>query len=94
LEQAGELEPENIFLHGCCHASLSWAATEPASGISSDQAKPEAAKALELIRLAAEAGYNDLAAYRNETALDPLRGRDDFRLLMMDLPMPAQPFAE
>ena len=26
--------------------------------------------------------------YRTETALDPLRDRDDFRLLIMDLAMP------
>ena len=31
--------------------------------------------------------------YRTESALDPLRGRDDFRLLMMDLVVPADPFA-
>ncbi len=30
---------------------------------------------------------------RRETALDPLRGRDDFKLLMIDCAMPAQPFA-
>jgi hypothetical protein len=31
--------------------------------------------------------------YRTEDALEPLRGRDDFRLLMLDLAMPADPFA-
>ena len=30
---------------------------------------------------------------RTEDALDPLRGRDDLKLLMMDLAMPADPFA-
>ena len=30
---------------------------------------------------------------RTEPALDVLRGRDDFRLLMLDLAMPADPFA-
>jgi len=29
---------------------------------------------------------------RIESALDPLRSRDDFRLLMMDLAFPAEPF--
>ena len=38
-------------------------------------------------------GYRSRHAYRTENALDPLRGRDDFRLLMMDLSMPADPFA-
>jgi hypothetical protein len=37
--------------------------------------------------------YRNRAAYRHEPALAPLRGRDDFRLLMMDLAFPAQAFA-
>ena len=38
-------------------------------------------------------GYRNGAGFRTADALDPLRGRDDFRLLMMDLEMPANPFA-
>ena len=38
-------------------------------------------------------GYRNPDAYRTEDALDPLRGRDDFRLLMMDLAFPAEAFA-
>ena len=38
-------------------------------------------------------GFRAAGAFRTEDALDPLRGRDDFRLLMMDLAMPADPFA-
>jgi hypothetical protein len=30
---------------------------------------------------------------RTDTDLDSLRARDDFRVLMMDLAMPAEPFA-
>jgi hypothetical protein len=29
----------------------------------------------------------------SDTDLDPLRGRGDFQLLLMDLAMPADPFA-
>jgi hypothetical protein len=47
-----------------------------------------------LLRRAAETGFGNLATYRNETALDPLRARPDFRLLMSDLAMPTEPFAE
>jgi hypothetical protein len=39
------------------------------------------------------AGYWNPEAYRTESAIDPLRGRDDFRLLMMELVFPAEPFA-
>jgi hypothetical protein len=46
-----------------------------------------------MVNRAAAAGYRNPAAYRTESALDPLRDRDDFRLLMLDLAMPADPFA-
>jgi hypothetical protein len=38
-------------------------------------------------------GFRSGYALRNESALDPLRDRTDFRLLMMDVAMPAEPFA-
>jgi hypothetical protein len=39
-------------------------------------------------------GYRNPDAYRTESALDPLRTRHDFRVLMMDLVFPADPFAQ
>ena len=38
-------------------------------------------------------GYPTTDACRTEDALDPMRGRSDFRLLIMDLDMPDDPFA-
>ena len=38
-------------------------------------------------------GWRNAAHYRYEPALAPLRGREDFKLLMMDLAFPADPFA-
>jgi hypothetical protein len=38
-------------------------------------------------------GYRNSGVYRNETALDPLRGRDDFRLFLLDLAFPHEPLA-
>ena len=46
-----------------------------------------------VLRQAVAMGYRSPHVYRAESALDPLRDRDDFRLLMMDLAMPADPFA-
>ncbi len=94
LEGAGALAPDFTFIQACCHASLSWAAGRPGSGVSAGEADAEAAKALALLRRAAETGFRNLATYRNEIALDPLRGRPDFRLMMTDLAMPAEPFAQ
>jgi eukaryotic-like serine/threonine-protein kinase len=94
LEGAGALAPDFTFIQACCHSSLSGAAGRPGSGVSAGEADAEAAKALALLRRAAETGFRNLATYRNETALDPLRGRPDFRLMMTDLAMPNQPFAQ
>jgi eukaryotic-like serine/threonine-protein kinase len=44
------------------------------------------------LRKAIEMGYRAVSIYRAEDVLDSLRSRDDFRLLLMDLAMPAEPF--
>jgi len=44
-----------------------------------------------LLTKAAGTGYRNAASFRTNTALDPLRNRPDFQLLMMDLAFPAQP---
>jgi hypothetical protein len=46
-----------------------------------------------LLHQAASLGYRNLGAYRSETALDALRTRDDFRLLLLDLSFPLDPIA-
>jgi hypothetical protein len=46
-----------------------------------------------LLHKAVAMRYRSPDAYRTEDALDPLRGRADFRLLMMDLAFPVDPFA-
>jgi hypothetical protein len=46
-----------------------------------------------LLRRAAAMGYRSTVFYRTEDALDALRSRDDFPLLMMDLEFPSEPFA-
>jgi hypothetical protein len=49
--------------------------------------------AMALLRKAVEMGMVRPQLFRMETVLDPLRGRDDFKLLMPDLAMPREPFA-
>jgi hypothetical protein len=46
-----------------------------------------------LLSQAVGMGYRNANAVRTESVLDPLRDRPDFQLLMMDLAMPAEPFA-
>jgi hypothetical protein len=76
-----------------CHAGLLAVAGVPASGVSLHEAQAEAERAMAALARAVADGYRDVHALRTEAALDPLRGRDRFQLLMMDLAMPAEPFA-
>ncbi len=49
--------------------------------------------AIDALQQAVAAGYRDIAHMRVDTDLDPLRGREGFRLMMMDLAFPSNPLA-
>jgi hypothetical protein len=83
---------EPTFFLACCHAGLAGLAGRPGSGMTAAQGAEQAEKAMAVLRQAVSMGYRNPDAYRTESALDPLRNRDDFRLLMLDLAFPAQPF--
>ena len=74
-------------------AALAGLAGQDGSGVSAAAASTEADAAMALLRRAFAMGYRGLDSYRTEDALDLLRGRDDFKLLMMDLALPEQVFA-
>jgi hypothetical protein len=80
---------EQWFETACCHAALSVPRGRSGPGGST----AEADSAMGLLRRPDVEGYLADSAYRGTDALDPLRDRDDFRLLMLDLAMPANPFA-
>jgi tetratricopeptide (TPR) repeat protein len=81
------------FLSACAHAALAGLAGQAGAGVSAAEGTEEAARAMALLHKAVAIGYRSPGAYRNEDALDPLRDRTDFRLLMLDLAMPADSFA-
>jgi len=81
------------FETACCHAALAGLAGRDGSGASAPAAASEAETAMDLLAKAATMGYGKPDVHRTESALDPLRNRADFRVLMMDLAFPAQPFA-
>jgi hypothetical protein len=55
--------------------------------------RERADRAMEALRRAVAQGYTFPAIITRDIDLDPLRPRPDFQLLMMDLAMPADPFA-
>jgi eukaryotic-like serine/threonine-protein kinase len=81
------------FETASCHAAPAGLAGREGSGAAADLAASEAETAMDLLRKAAGLGYRNTGCCRTEEALDPLRDRDDFRALMLDLAMPADPIA-
>jgi tetratricopeptide (TPR) repeat protein len=84
---------DNWFETACCHAALCGLSGHEGAGVSAAEAADEAARAIAALSRATGLGYQYAHAWRTEPALDPLRSRDDFRLLMMDVVFPAESFA-
>jgi len=92
-EGVATLSSEKTYEWALCQASLSAAAGRPGSGIPAAEASIRADLAMGLLSRAVSAGYRNLDSMRTEAGLDPLRSRLDFRLLLMDVAFPANPFA-
>jgi eukaryotic-like serine/threonine-protein kinase len=76
---------EDQFGIACCRAALAGLAGRDNSGVSAAQGKDEAAQAMAALRNAVDTGYRNAAAFRTESALDPLRKREDFKTLLGEL---------
>ena len=81
---------EEWFETASTRAALAGLAGMAGSGVSADAAVTEADAAMASLRRAVAMGSRRLDSYRAEDALNPLRGRDDFKLLMIDLAFPKQ----
>jgi eukaryotic-like serine/threonine-protein kinase len=84
---------QHTFFRACCHAGLAGLAARPGSGVSAGEGQAESDRAMSWVRRAVALGLRNPDAYRTEAALDPLRNRPDFQLLILDLAFPADPFA-
>ncbi len=84
---------EEWYELACCHAALAAASGREPIGISAGDGETEADTAMTLLRKAVAQGYRNADAMAIESALGPLRNRPDFRLMMLDLVFPAEPFA-
>jgi tetratricopeptide (TPR) repeat protein len=84
---------EEWYETACCHAALAGLAARGGAGLSPAEAAVETEATMGMMHKAIARGYRDMGGFRTEAALDPLRDREDFRLLMMDLVFPAEAFA-
>ena len=83
---------EPAIFHACCHGALAGLAGKAGSGVPAEEGPSHAEQAMAILRRVNASGYRDPDLLRVEPGLDPLRSRDDFRLLMMDQIFPAEPF--
>jgi tetratricopeptide (TPR) repeat protein len=93
LEQLPTLEPIDRYNLACGYADLAGLTTMPGSGISDAEGRAAAERAMDWLHRAVAAGFRSVDLFRRDHDLDPLRSREDFRLLMMDLEFPDDPFA-
>ena len=85
---------EEVVELACCHAALAGLAGRAGSEVSAADGKEAARALIEWLRRAVAMGYRNGNELRIEPALDPLRFRDDFQLMIMDLDFPAEPFSK
>jgi hypothetical protein len=84
----------DYYDEACCHSLIAGSAAEVGSGVSAAEGSAEAELAVAGVRRAFKAGYGNLRWARSQDLdLDPIRSRSDFQSLIMDLSLPAQPFA-
>jgi serine/threonine-protein kinase len=84
--------PEDDYNLACYHSSLAGLAGQPGSTITAAEGRDESDHAMADLRRAASAGFRMLSLIAFDRDLDPLRSRPDFRVLMMDLAFPDEPF--
>ena len=85
---------EDWFETACCRAALLGLAAPDGAGALVAEEAIEAATTMTMLQRAVSMGYRSPAVYLTEPALDSLRNRSEFRALMMDIAMPADPFAK
>jgi serine/threonine-protein kinase len=103
LDQAAAIDQRYAETHPlarydlACDLALGVPLVGQAGGGRDDEAEArrqeQSDRAIETLRRAIAQGYTFPAIISRDADLDPVRHRADFRLLMMDLAMPADPFA-
>jgi tetratricopeptide (TPR) repeat protein len=85
--------PDADDLHVTARAHALIGSLAPRTTESADDAQSHLDAALSLLQRAVAAGYHDAGILSTDHALDPLRSRPDFQLLLLDVSFPREPFA-
>jgi hypothetical protein len=92
-EQARSRTSWTLYFLAGCHARLGGIAGTTGTGLAASEGAAELDRAMVVLRDAVAAGYRNVTWMKRDPDLEPLRSRPDFQLLMIDLTMPADPFA-
>jgi tetratricopeptide (TPR) repeat protein len=84
-DKPGPRSVELLVEMACCHAQLAGVAGRAGSGVSAVEEEKEARNSIEWLRRAVAVGYRNANELRIESALDPLRAREDFKTLVKEL---------
>ena len=76
------------------HAFLASIAVDPLSGLRTRAAAVEGDRAMAALLRATDAGYRNFDKLRTDPYLGLLRDRADFRVLLLDLAFPNDPFTQ
>jgi hypothetical protein len=84
-DRPGPQSVEQLVETAFCHALLAGVVGKAGSGVSADDGEKEARTSIEWLRRAVTLGYRNGNELRIESALNPLRNREDFKTLVAEL---------
>ncbi len=92
LESLAEPTSAGLYDMARCRALIAGAASAPGSGLTLEIGQAEAERAVADLRRAVMAGYANVPWLRTgDPDLNPIRPRDDFQVLIMDIDFPKNP---
>jgi hypothetical protein len=93
LESLHDPGPGDLYNLACDYSQLSLLSEHATPPATVSERAALAGRAMEALRRALAASYKEFPEMDRDKDLDPLRGRADFRALMLDRGIPLDPFA-
>jgi tetratricopeptide (TPR) repeat protein len=93
-EKLNRTDAQSLYVAGCIRAVTSGVQAKTPGADAARLAKEDADKAMQWLHKAVQAGYKNVAYFKEDTDLDALRDRDDFKKLLADLEAKFPPMKE